>query len=119
LCGDYLIFRRIIVSGLFTSAFAQDKGAPQPGGGNFLVNLLPIVAMIAIFYFLLIRPTQKKEKERKKLIESIQKGDKVITAGGMYGVVTGVDPEKGIVTLKIGENTKVDFAKSAIQGKVS
>ncbi|MBN1500525.1 MAG: preprotein translocase subunit YajC [Spirochaetes bacterium] len=75
--------------------------------------------MIAIFYFLLIRPQQKKEKDRKKMIDQLQKGDKVMTASGIYGVVVNTKPEEGVITLKIADNVKVDFAKAAIQNKVS
>ncbi len=105
--------------GLLTEAYAQTKTVPQAEGGSMWMNIVPILAMVAIFYFLLIRPSQKKEKERKKMIDSIQKGDKVVTVGGMYGVVVSVKAEEGIVTLKIADNTKVDFAKSAIQNKIS
>ncbi|MFH0974929.1 MAG: preprotein translocase subunit YajC [Spirochaetota bacterium] len=80
--------------------------------------ILP-AAILVIFYFLLIRPNQKKEKDRKKMIEQLDKGDKVITTGGMYGVVVNIKKEEGIVVLKISDGAKVDFAKSAIQMKVS
>ncbi len=107
-------------------AFAQAQNAAQgaqgdgSGGGSLLKGfLVPMLAMIVIFYFILIRPQQKKEKERKKLLDEIQKGDKVITVGGMYGVVMSVKPEENRVVLKIGDNTKVEFAKSAIQSKIS
>jgi len=83
------------------------------------MSFIPIVLMVVIFYFLLIRPSQKKEKDRKKMIEALQKGDKVLTVGGIYGVVLNIKPEENIVILKIGDGTKVEFAKSAIQGKVS
>ncbi|MBN2403806.1 MAG: preprotein translocase subunit YajC [Spirochaetes bacterium] len=76
--------------------------------------ILP-AAILVIFYFLLIRPNQKKEKDRKKMIEALQKGDKVITTGGMYGVVVNIKKEEDIVVLKIADGAKVDFAKSAIQ----
>ncbi len=106
---------------LITAAFAQTQtAAPQAGqGGSMWTSFIPIVLMIVIFYFLLIRPSQKKEKERKKMLEAIQKGDKVVTVGGIYGVVVSVKPEEGKVLLKIAENTKVEFSKSAIQSKVS
>ncbi len=103
-----------------TPAAAPAAAQGQQGGGSLLTGfLVPMLAMIVIFYFLLIRPQQKKEKERKKLLEAIQKGDKVITVGGMYGVVMSVKPEENKVVLKIGDNTKVEFAKSSIQAKVS
>jgi len=115
------------VLNLVTVAFAQvQQAAPaasaaqqaQPGGSMW-TSFIPIVAMIVIFYFLLIRPSQKKEKDRKKMLEAVQKGDKVITVGGIYGTVVNVKPEEGIIVLKIGDGTKVDFAKSAIQSKIS
>ncbi|MBN2038626.1 MAG: preprotein translocase subunit YajC [Spirochaetes bacterium] len=80
--------------------------------------ILPVMILL-IFYFLLIRPSQKKEKLRKKMIDEIQKGDKVLTTGGIYGTVVNLKPEEGIVVLKIGDNTKVEFAKSAVQAKIS
>ncbi|HQO01252.1 MAG TPA: preprotein translocase subunit YajC [Spirochaetota bacterium] len=111
---------------LVTVAFAQvqqaapaAQSAAQPGGGSMWTSFIPIIAMIVIFYFLLIRPSQKKEKDRKKMLEAVQKGDKVITVGGIYGTVVNVKPEENIIVLKIGDGTKVDFAKSAIQSKVS
>jgi len=83
------------------------------------MSLVPLGLMVLIFYFLLIRPSQKKEKDRKKMIEALQKGDKVITVGGIYGVIANLKPDEGIVVLKIADGTKVEFSKSAIQSKVS
>ena len=83
-----------------------------------MTSFVPILLMIVIFYFLLIRPQQKKEKERKNMISSLQKGDKVVTVGGIYGVVTGVKESEDVVVLKVSENTKIDFTRSAIQNKI-
>ena len=98
------------------TAFAQSTGG---GASSSWMQLLPILLMVVIFYFLLIRPSQRKEKDRKKMIDALQKGEKVLTVGGIYGVVSAVKKEEGVVTLKIAENTKVDFAVSSIQAKVS
>lgn len=103
---------------LVSNAYAQTSAAAN-GASSPWMSFVPIILMIAIFYFLLIRPSQKKEKERKNMIASIQKGDKVLTAGGIYGVVVNVKPEENIVVLKIGDGAKVEFAKSAIQAKIS
>jgi preprotein translocase subunit YajC len=103
---------------LVSKAYAQTQPAAN-GASSPWMSFVPIILMIGIFYFLLIRPSQKKEKERKSMIESIQKGDKVLTAGGIYGVVVNVKPEESIVVLKIGDGAKVEFAKSAIQAKIS
>ena len=95
-------------------AYAQAQGGTGSGGW---MSLVPIVLMIVIFYFLLIRPQQKKEKQRVAMVNSIQKGDRVLTSSGMYGVVQSVNND--IVVLKIGTNTNAEFAKAAIQAKVS
>jgi preprotein translocase subunit YajC len=97
-------------------AYAQSGGAAA--SGSSLISLVPIALMIVIFYFLLIRPQQKKEKERKSMIEALKQGDRVLTAGGLYGIVDSFK-ENDIVVLKISGNTKADFAKSAIQNRVS
>ncbi len=98
------------------TAYAQAGGGVAAGSSLF--SLIPIVLMIVIFYFLLIRPQQKKEKERKGMIEALKQGDRVLTAGGIYGVVDSFK-EPDIVVLKISGNTKVEFTKSAVQNKVS
>lgn len=99
---------------MYGVAYAQGQGAVGSGGW---MSLVPILLMIVIFYFLLIRPQQKKEKQRLAMINSIQKGDRVIAAGGIYGTVSSVKEE--IVVLKIATNTNVEFTKSAIQSKIS
>ncbi|MCK5126867.1 MAG: preprotein translocase subunit YajC [candidate division Zixibacteria bacterium] len=83
-----------------------------------LLSLGPIVLIFIIFYFLLIRPQQKKQKEHKKLLGALGKGDKVVTNSGMFGVISSINEEKNIVVLKISENVKVEFTKSSIAGKI-
>ena len=99
-----------------TAAYAQAQGSSGAAGGG-MGTILLLVATFAIFYFLLIRPQQKKEKERQAMVNSIQKGDKVLTTGGMYGVVVSVNND--VVVLKVGTNTNIEFVKGAIQAKVS
>lgn len=84
----------------------------QGGAGGMLTSLLPLVLIFVIFYFLLIRPQQKKAKDHKQMIENLKKGDKVITSGGIYGVVENVG--SNTLTLKISENVKVKFGKGYI-----
>ncbi len=105
---------------LITTAYAQGTvpAASPLGGSSSWMSFIPIVLMIVIFYFLLIRPQQKKEKDRKSLINAIEKGDKVITTGGIYATVSSVKSEE-VVVLKIADGTKVEFSRNAIQGKIS
>lgn len=92
------------------------NGFLQGAAGSLII---PMAIMMLIFYFLLIRPQKKKENDRKKMIDELKKGDKILTMGGIYGVVTNVKPEENIIVVKIGEGAKVEFAKSAIQTKVN
>jgi preprotein translocase subunit YajC len=87
-------------------------GAPPggPGGGaqSALASIVPLILMFAIFYFLLIRPQQKKAKEHKALLDALKKGDQVKTAGGIHGKVSAINDN--VVTLEIasGVNVKID-----------
>jgi preprotein translocase subunit YajC len=94
-------------------AFAM--GAPPAGGGggqSALMNLVPLVFMFGIFYFLLIRPQQKKAKEHRALIDTLKKGDPVVTAAGIHGKVTSVD--ENIVTLEIAPGINIKIGKGFI-----
>jgi preprotein translocase subunit YajC len=88
----------------------------QAGGSNataaFLINILPIAAIFLVFYFLVIAPASKQRKKTQEMLTSVKKGDRVLTSGGIYGTVQGVEAE--VVYLKIAENVKVKVARSAI-----
>jgi preprotein translocase subunit YajC len=73
--------------------------------------------MVVVFYFLLIRPQQKKEKEILKMISALKNGDRVLTVGGIYGVISSIKDDD-IVVLKISNSTTIEVARSAIQAKV-
>jgi preprotein translocase subunit YajC len=78
------------------------------------MQFVPILLVFAIFYFLLIAPMRKRQKALQSLIESLKKGDRVVTNGGLYGTVAAVEDK--VVVLKLAENLKVRVAKSAISG---
>lgn len=88
--------------------------APQggEGGSGMMGTLIMFGAIFLIFYFMIIRPQQKRQKEREKLLSAVEKGDKVVTSGGMYGEVTGVEDK--IVWVKVSDTTKIKFDKNAI-----
>ncbi|GLI54466.1 preprotein translocase subunit YajC [Thermodesulfovibrio yellowstonii] len=101
---------------LITDAYAMGP-APQGGGQgdpimSLVASLLPLVLIIVVFYFLLIRPQQKRAKEHRQMLENLKRGDKVITVGGLYGVVDSVNPNT--VVLKVAENVKLKFSKQSI-----
>ncbi len=89
-----------------------DAGAGQAGAGGLIASLIPLVLIFVVFYFLLIRPQQKRAKEHKTMIENLKKGDKIITSGGMYGVIEAVGTNT--ITIKVAENTRVKIGKAYV-----
>lgn len=91
---------------------AQNGAQSQSTTASFLTTIVPFVLIIGIFYFFLIRPQNKKQKETQRMIDALQKGDKVVTIGGIHGVVSSTK-EKTII-VKVDDNTKIEFSRSAI-----
>ena len=96
--------------------FAMAQPGGQGGGGSMGALLLPLFGMLAIFYFLLIRPQQKKQKQIQQMIGALKKGDRVLTTGGIYGTVLNV--KEHIVVLKIAEDVKIEIEKNAVASVV-
>lgn len=98
--------------------FTLLMGQPSSGEGPGLMsNVILFGSIILIFYFMIIRPQQKRAKERQKLIDSMKKGDKVITSGGMYGTIAGLDEKT--VLVEIADKIKVKLDRSAIATIIS
>ena len=99
--------------------FSLLMGAPGGGEGGTagLVGFLPFIGVIAIFYFLMIRPQNKKQKETQRMLAELKKGDKVVTIGGIHGVIQNVR-EKSVI-LKVDENCKIEFLRSSIASVTS
>jgi len=87
------------------------------GAAAALFQFLPILAIGAVFYFLVIAPANKQRKKQQEMLGSLKKGDRVLTTGGIYGTIQGVEAE--VVYLKIAENVKVKVARSAVSGVVT
>ena len=99
-----------------TPAYAQAGG--DAAGGSFLTSMVPLILIFVIFYFLLIRPQQKRAKEHKNMVENLRRNDRVVTGGGMIGKVTKVgDSEE--VEVEIAENTRVKVYRSTITAVLS
>ena len=86
--------------------------SPDGGGGNLMSTVIMFGAIFVIFYFMIIRPQQKRAKEREKMLSNMQKGDKVVTSGGLHGIIAGIDEKT--VLLQVGDNIKLKFERSAI-----
>jgi preprotein translocase subunit YajC len=94
---------------LISPAYAQAAATP-PGGD--LMAFLPMVAIVIVFYFLLIRPQQKRAKEQKALLESLDKGNEVVTAGGVVGRITKISDQ--YVTIEVAPNVEMTVQRVAI-----
>ena len=95
---------------MISSAFAQ---AAPAGGDAGMMNILFIVLMFVIIYFLMIRPQMKRAKEQRQMIEALQKGDEVITAAGVLGRISKMG--EAYVTIEIAPNTEISVQKAAVQ----
>ena len=87
----------------------QGQGAPNP-----LVSFMPIILIFAIFYFLLIRPQQKKQKEHQKMISELKKNDEIVTTGGIHGTIVNV--KENTFTVRVDDNVRLEISKSAVSG---
>ncbi|MDA0337283.1 MAG: preprotein translocase subunit YajC [bacterium] len=93
-------------------AYAMGGGAGGGADGNPIAQLLPFVLMFVVLYFLILRPQIKKQKTQQKMIDELQKGDKIVTSGGLHGVITNLKDD--IITVKIAENVRVDMSRAAV-----
>ncbi|HKU47632.1 MAG TPA: preprotein translocase subunit YajC [Burkholderiales bacterium] len=94
---------------IISPAYAQAAPSGDPG----FIGLLPIILMFVLLYFLMIRPQMKRAKEQKAMVEALQKGDEVITAGGVLGRITKLSD--AYISLEIAPNTEISVQKAAVQ----
>jgi len=94
---------------IISPAFAQFAGGGDPG----YIGFLPIILMFVLLYFLMIRPQMKRSKEQKQMVEALQKGDEVITAGGVLGRITRIGD--AYVSLEVAPNTEISIQRTAVQ----
>ena len=96
-----------------SNAWAQAAGGAAAPEINPIVSFLPFILIFVVFYFLLIRPQQKKAKERQAMVEALKKGDKVITTGGLIGTITNLGTK--IITIQIAEGVRVKILRANIE----
>jgi preprotein translocase subunit YajC len=92
-------------------------GAASPGGQGGFTAFIPLILMFVIFYFLLIRPQQKKQKEHQEMLNSLKKGDRIITGGGIYGRIISVDDST--LSVEIADKVRVKVNRGSIAGVVT
>jgi preprotein translocase subunit YajC len=93
--------------------------APQQGqSGGGIMSFLPLIAIVVVFYFFMIRPQMKKAKDQKKYIEALKKGDKILTIGGIYGKIVEVNEDATII-MEVEDGTKMKISKNAVSHDAS
>lgn len=103
--------------GFLAQAQAPAGGGSAPGGAMALSQFAPILIIIAVFYFLLIRPQQKRQRELQDWMKSIKKGDEVVTTGGIWGKVSGISDNSPYITLELQEKVRIRVLRSHVAGK--
>ena len=98
---------------MFDIAYALGQGGAGEGAGGF-AGFIPLILMFVIFYFLLIRPQQKRTKEHRTMVANLKKGDKIITSGGLHGRITGMDD--ATLTVEIADKVRVKVARANVSG---
>ena len=94
-------------------------GQPPGGGqGGGILTFLPFIFILAILYFLLIRPQARKQKEKQRMLQNLRKGDRILTIGGVYGTIEGIRDKDETITVKIADTVKVQMTKSSVSAVV-
>jgi preprotein translocase subunit YajC len=99
---------------MFSTGLAYAMGATGEGGGGGFASLIPLLLMFVVFYFILIRPQQKTARRHQDFVRNLKMGDRVVTSGGLHGIVTGLTDTT--VTLEIADKVRVKVTRSAIGG---
>jgi len=94
--------------------FLGSSGGGGGQGSNPFLGFLPLIAIIFIMYFLLIRPQAKKQKEHKAMLGALQKGDRIVTSGGIVGTIVGIKENEGLLIVKIADNVKIELSRNSV-----
>ena len=97
-----------------TSAFAQEAAATASKQGSMLAGIAPLILIMAVFYLLIIRPQNKRAKEHLHMLKALNKGDQVITSGGIFGEIIKVDNDKNLVFIQIADDVKIKIKQESI-----
>ncbi len=97
-----------------SEAWAQDAGAgPAAGGPGLILSFAPFIVIFVLFYFLLVAPQQKKNKQRKEMIDNLKKGERVMTTGGLMGTVVNLSPD--VLTLQVADGVRVKVKRTYVE----
>ena len=99
---------------LLNAMMMYQVGGEAAPPSNPLGMLLPFVAIFAVFYFLIIRPQSKRQKEHKSMVSALQKGNQIITTGGLHGTIHAISDESDVVTVEIADKVRVKMSRGSI-----
>ncbi len=104
-----------------STIFAQQLpiAQTQPAAPSLFSSLMPFLLIIVVMYFFMIRPQQKRQKAHRMLIENLKTGDDIVTSGGLYGTVAGIDEKKSTLWIKIAENVKIKIDRGSVSRVIS
>lgn len=98
-------------------AMAPSQGGGQGGGG--IGALLPMILIFVVFYFLIIRPQSRKQKAQQQMLQTLDKGDKIVTTGGIHGRILKVNQSEGTILVKVSDDVKLTLDSGAVARKIS
>ncbi len=105
-----------MILSIFMMVFMFMGGSPQPGQQpNTIAMLMPLILIFFIMYFFMIRPQVKKQKAHQAMLQSLKKGDKIITTGGIYGKIVNIKDRSFVI--QVSENTRIEITKNAVAAK--
>ena len=111
---------KMALTSLITLAQADGGGAAGAAGENADPGIMPMIPMLVmfglLFYFIMLRPQQREQKERQKKLDALKKNDKVLTIGGIIGSIVDLSSDGKRVTLKVDDGTRIKFTRGSIQG---
>lgn len=102
---------------MISTAYAMGQAGGQGGQAGGIAGFLPIIILFAIFYFLLIRPQQKKAKEHREMIANLKKGNRIVTSGGIYGTIQSIDDTT--ISLEIAEKVKIKVTRGNVAAVIA
>ena len=109
---------RLLVMGMQPGSGKGGAGGAQQSMPAMLMAMAPFIVIFLIFYFLIIAPQRKQQKETEKMLASLKRGDRVVTSGGIHGTIADLKDADKIVVLQVAQNVRVDVSRSAVTGVV-
>lgn len=103
---------------MFYSIIAMAPAGGGAGGGSSFLTFLPMILIFGILYLFLLRPQAKRQKEQQNMLNALEKGDKIVTNGGMHATVVNVNEKDNTILVKIAENVKVEIERGAVARKI-